>query len=97
MTKKPCEVHSLEEYTNRSSFDSYPIAGSPTSPFDLQPSRFSFQSTKIAPITSQKQSQKMTSPSPRQMALVTMCQPSFAKPETQAVHENSVIPEPPLF
>ena len=93
MTKKPCEVHSLEEYTNRSSFDSYPIAGSPTSPFDLQPSRLSFQSTKIAPTTSQKQS--MTSPHPRQMALVSVCQPVQSK--MQGVKRIRVIPEKPLF
>jgi len=97
MTKKPCEATSYEEYKNRSSFDSYPIAGSPTSPFDLQPSRLSFQSTKIAPTTSQKQSKKMTSPSPRQMALMTVCQPSLIQPERQAVKRSRVIPEEPLF
>jgi filamentous hemagglutinin family protein len=42
MTKKPCEAMSYEEYENRSSFDIHPIAGSPTSPFDLQPSRVYF-------------------------------------------------------
>jgi filamentous hemagglutinin family protein len=97
MTKKPCEATSYEEYENRSSFDSYSIAGSPPSPFDLQPSRLSFQSTKIAPTNSQKQSPKMTSPYPRQMALVTVCQPSLVQSKTQAVHESSVIPEEPLF
>jgi filamentous hemagglutinin family protein len=95
MTKKPCEATSYEEYENRSSFDSYPIAGSPTSPFDLQPSRFSFQSTKIAPTTSQKQSKKMTIPHPRQMAVVLVCQP--VQPKTQAVKKSRVIPEPQLF
>ena len=79
-SKNPCEVHSLEEYTNRSSFDIHPIAGSPTSPFDLQPSRLSFQSTKIAPTNSQKQSQKIMSPHPRQMALMTVWQPSWFQP-----------------
>jgi len=95
MTKKPCEVHSLKEYANRSSFDIHPIAGSPTSPFDLQPSRLSFQSTKIAPANSQKQSKKMTSPHPRQMAVVPVCQP--VQPKTQAIKRSRVIPEEPLF
>jgi len=92
-SKNPCEVHSLEEYANRSSFDIHPIAGSPTSPFDLQPSRLSFQSTKIAPANSQKQSQKIMSP--QQMALVTVCQP--VQPKTQAIKRSRVIPEEPLF
>jgi len=97
MTKKPCEATSYEEYKNRSSFDSYPIAGSPTSPFDLQPSRLSFQSTKRASATSQKQSQNMTSLHPRQMALVSVCKPSLVQPKTQAVKRSRVIPEPQLF
>jgi filamentous hemagglutinin family protein len=97
MTKKPCEAMSYEEYENRSSFDSYPIAGSPTSPFDLQPSRLSFQSTKIAPATSQKQSQNMTSLHPHQMAVVPVCKPSWVQSKTQVIQENSVMPEELLF
>jgi hypothetical protein len=36
-------------------------------------------------------------PHPSQMAVVPGWQPSWVQPETQAVQENSVIPEPPLF
>jgi filamentous hemagglutinin family protein len=97
MTNKSCEAMSYEEYENRSSFDSYPIAGSSPSPFDLQPSRLSFQSTKIAPTTSRKQSKKMTNPHPRQMALVTVCKPSMVQSKTQAVKRSRVIPEEQLF
>ncbi|MCP3896720.1 MAG: hypothetical protein GY683_02455 [Moraxella sp.] len=40
--KDPCEVHTWEEYINRSHFDIHlPIGGSPQSPYDLKPSRLS--------------------------------------------------------
>jgi filamentous hemagglutinin family protein len=39
MMEKDCETMSYEEYENRSRFEVHQLAGSPFSPFDLQPSR----------------------------------------------------------
>jgi len=41
MMEKSCEMRSVQAYKNRSHFIVNPITGSPTSPFDLQPSRLS--------------------------------------------------------
>jgi len=92
MMKKPCEMMSYEEYINRSRFQAHRIAGSPPSPYDLQPSRLSQKPIKMAPTKTQKSGQKTVNTPPRQM-VVTVCKPSQAQTETPAVRENEVMPE----
>jgi filamentous hemagglutinin family protein len=41
LIKKSCQAMNYEEYTHRSSFDIFSIAGSSSSPYDLKPSRLS--------------------------------------------------------
>jgi len=90
MLDKPCEAMSYEEYQNRTRLVVVPLAGSSPSPFDLQPSRLSFAQnpTQTAFTNSQTTRQKMTNHLPRQVALLTGCQPSQFQTETQAVKEN---------
>ncbi|EDN70841.1 filamentous haemagglutinin-like protein [Beggiatoa sp. PS] len=89
MLDKPCEAMSYEEYQNRTRFVVLPIAGSPHSPFDLQPSRLSFaqKPTQTDFTHSQTTPQNITNHFPRPMML-TVCNPSQFQAETQAVKEN---------
>jgi len=86
MMKTPCETMSYEEYMNRLRFQAHRIAGSPPSPYDLQPSRLSQPPIQNALTKVQKSDKKPVNPPSRQM-VVTVCQSS------QAQKENSVMPE----
>ncbi|EDN70472.1 hypothetical protein BGP_5911 [Beggiatoa sp. PS] len=73
----------------RCRFEFHPIAGSSPSPFDLQPSRLSQQSTKKVLTQNQKSGKQQMNPPPRQMAMVTVCQSEKVQEKTK----NSVMPE----
>jgi filamentous hemagglutinin family protein len=93
MMKTPCEQMSYQEYLNRLRFVVNPIGGSSASPFDLQPSRLSQQSTKKILTPHQKSGQKRTNPPPRQTAMVTVCRSEKFQEKTSAKSENSLMPE----
>jgi hypothetical protein len=90
LMKKTCETMSYEEYNNRSHFLIHPIAGSPASPYDLQPS-------PLPQITSSKKnqdsSQKITIHQPRPIPDLQSCA-LYASVQTKTPEkENRVIPE----
>jgi filamentous hemagglutinin family protein len=85
--QKTCDSMTYEDYQNRGHFEVHPLAGHPTSPYDLQPSR-------LAPLAaaSQKIGQNRVKPHAQQIASFTVCQPATESPATPAVVENQVIP-----
>jgi large exoprotein involved in heme utilization and adhesion len=98
LIEKPCQAMSYDEYTHRSSFDVFSIAGSSSSPYDLKPSRLSQQSVTSADRTAdfQPYNTNKTTERRRQVSLLTTCR---KKVNTKAANRRrtSVIPEEPLF
>jgi hypothetical protein len=98
IVEKPCQAMSLKEYTNRSSFDVFSLAGSSSSPYDLKPSRLSQQSLNSVDRMADLQpyNTNKTTEIRRQVSLLTTCR---KKVNTEAANRRrtSVIPEEPLF
>jgi filamentous hemagglutinin family protein len=102
--EKPCQAMSLKEYTNRSSFDVFSLAGSSSSPYDLKPSRLSQQSVNSANSVDrmadiQPYNTNKTTERRRQVSLLTTCRKKVNQLNTEAAdhRRSSVIPEEPLF
>jgi filamentous hemagglutinin family protein len=94
-----CENMTYEEYTNRSSFEFFSLAGVAGSPYDLKPSRLSRHLAKSShrPAAYQESSIHKTFEKQivRPVAMLTVC---YKKNPTEAtVRRTSVIPEEPLF
>jgi len=92
MMEKTCEASSAEAYENRSRFMINPIAGSPNSPFDLQPSRLLQPPIKMAS-THQQLHQNLITHHLRQSRSSITC--SINPPKIPAVREldGRVIPK----
>jgi hypothetical protein len=87
--EKPCEAMTYQEHKNRAYFVVQPLAGSPASPYDLQPSPLPKISSSKKP---QDSSRKITTHQPRPMIAAT-CKPSPVQPKTPVKKEDRIIPE----
>jgi filamentous hemagglutinin family protein len=89
LMEKPCEAMTYQEHKNRAYFVVQPLAGSPASPYDLQPSPLPKTSSTKRP---QQTSRKITTHQPRPMIAAT-CKPSPVQPKTPVKKEDRIIPE----
>jgi len=87
--EKPCEAMTYQEYQNRDHFVVQPLAGTPASPYDLQPSPPLKTTTTKQP---QQTSQKTISHQPHSMVAAT-CKPSPAQIKTPVKKQEHIIPE----
>jgi len=86
LLKKSCDTMTYEDYENRSSFKVHPIAGHPTSPFALQPSRLSLPISQLT-----NQNQLISHVQQNKPSLIT-CRFLEEPLEIQTVEEKAVIP-----